>query len=80
MAPRDGSQERTSTPDTVEKGMATINTLRYTKTPSRDGVDGILILHVVFSSVADIVVFFRIGVKAFVEKVGRLSLLPHRSF
>ena len=29
MAPRDGSQDRISTPDTVEKGMATINTLRY---------------------------------------------------
>ncbi|MCJ1454295.1 Histone acetyltransferase [Mycoblastus sanguinarius] len=27
MAPRDGSQERTSTPDAVEKGMATISTL-----------------------------------------------------
>ncbi|MCJ1469451.1 Histone acetyltransferase [Pseudocyphellaria aurata] len=28
MAPRDASQERTSTPDTVERGMATLSTLR----------------------------------------------------
>ena len=31
MAPREASQERSNTPDTVEKGMATINTLRYTQ-------------------------------------------------
>ena len=29
MAPRETSQERTNTPDLVEKGFATINTLRY---------------------------------------------------
>lgn len=37
MAPRDGSQERTGTPDTVEKGLATINTLRYVLTLFSDG-------------------------------------------
>ena len=29
MAPRETSQDRTNTPDLVEKGFATINTLRY---------------------------------------------------
>lgn len=29
MAPRDGSQERINTPDAVEKGIATVSTLRY---------------------------------------------------
>ena len=29
MAPRDASQDRASTPDPVEKGIATIGTLRY---------------------------------------------------
>ena len=29
MAPRGESQDRTNTPDPVEKGFATINTLRY---------------------------------------------------
>ena len=41
MAPKEGSQEPSSTPDTVEKGMATINTLRYTKrlSPKEEGPD-----------------------------------------
>ena len=29
MAPRDASQDRTNTPDPVEKGIATLGTLRY---------------------------------------------------
>lgn len=57
MAPRDGSQERTGTPaDTVEKGMATINTLRYTEKPSFESVDKLSMLHIVIvTSVADII-------------------------
>lgn len=54
MAPREGSQEPSSTPDTLEKGMATINTLRYTKHLSPNGPGGIPNL-----GVADVLLDFR---------------------
>lgn len=38
MAPRETSQDRTDTPDTVEKGMATISTLRYVRRAISDHV------------------------------------------
>ena len=82
MAPRDGSQERTSTPDTVEKSIATINTLRYTKKtpyfPNAYRLSNFLSHIMVTTLVADGHV--RIGVKAFVEKVSRIFLSIYRAF
>ena len=69
MAPRDGSQERTGTPDTVEKGLATINTLRYALTLSSDG----FVIISVFWNNGVAYHRYRIGVKAFVEKVSPTS-------
>lgn len=74
MAPKDGSQERNSTPDVVEKGMATINTLRYAekKRPHINKKNNAQCnaLFITFQSLT----FSRIGVKAFVEKVGRIFI------
>lgn len=63
MAPRAGSVDQTGTPEPVEKGIATINTLR--SAPEKPKI--VVALYQRIDQIAYIV--FRIGVKAFVEKV-----------
>ena len=63
MAPRDISQDRKDTPDPVEKGLASVSTLRYVVSKQQKSFRG----RKVRKWVADC--GFRIGVKAFVEKV-----------
>lgn len=74
MVPRDGSQDRIGTPDAVERGIATIHTLRWVWT--RDKFTPLPITEVRdIGRVTDDT--FRIGVKAFVNKVSRIFVCYH---